>query len=491
MSALQTDLLAAVLERPDELRAEQERRHFLRFFRAHPPRAEYIFGRHTVRLIDELDRTTKMLESGRSRYLVFSLPFRQGKSDVSSRRWPAWHLVRNPDHEFMLTCYGQNLAASMSYDVRELIRREGRRYGLGLRRDQEAVDSFRLDGRLGRLHAVGIGGTITGKGAHVLLIDDYFKNREEAESQTIRDKVWDSFESDLMTRLAPVHAVVIVANRWHEDDLVGRIKRKNDPSSQTYDPDFPRFEEIVYPIHDAATDTFLFEERFGRTWYLQMRAAMGSYAWNAQGMQDPVPRGGNRFDVSRIVVHNTLDEFPQNIQYVRAWDPASSQKQRDKEDPDQTAGCLAGVSTDPANPMLRHLWIKDIVAGRWEATERNRRISETAERDGDTVQIGVEAVGGYKDAYVAVRDALLGRRYVSKIQVKGDKTVQASCLEPLCEGGAIHVVRAGWNRPLFDEMRSFPNGKHDDIVNSVWLAYRMAEKNTGIGASFDRAMLRI
>lgn len=464
---------------------------FLTFFKAHPPKPQYIYGDHTIELIHELDKTTKMVESGQCRFLIFCLPFRQGKSDVSSRRWPGWHEIRNPDHEFMITSYGFDLAASMAYDVRECIRDVGPSYNIFLKKGKEAIGSFGFDSHSGKVHSAGLRGTITGKGADILLVDDYFKNREEAESDTISQKVWDSFESDLMTRMAPIHAVVIVANRWNTKDLVGRIINKNDEEHEDYDPDFPKFEIIKKPIYDEKKDKFLFEERFGRTWYIQRRAAIGSYAWNSQGMQDPVPKGGNRFDVRNLVFHNDIRDFP-DIRYYRAWDPASSEKERNKESPDRTAGCKLGIIQDKSNPNLVHIWVKDIVYGRWEAPERNRKIKETALQDGSLVRQGVESVAGYKDAYTTVKEALNGMCFVQKIVVKGDKTVQASILEAPVEAGTVHIIRAGWNRILLDEMRVFPHGDHDDLFNSLWLAYRMALKGEMLSLKgLDRSVLGI
>ena len=110
---------------------------------------------------------------------------------------------------------------------------------------------------------------ITGKGAHVLIVDDYCRNREEAESIVMREKVWDSFRNDLWTRLAPAHAVVICATRWHEDDLVGRIERE-----QARDPNFPKFRKLLFPAQ-AEDGAWLFSQRFPPEWYHTQKAAVG------------------------------------------------------------------------------------------------------------------------------------------------------------------------------------------------------------------------
>lgn len=475
-----------------ELLRERARRQakadFATFFKLWPPRRNYLFGRHTQRLLRELQKTTEMVEQGQSRYLIVNIPPRHGKSDITSRRWPVWHELRNPDHEFMINSYNYSLASTMSYDCRDLMRVVGPAYGVSLNTDRSALNSWKLN-QGGAVHASGIGGTITGLGADVMAIDDYYKNREEAESEVIRAKVQEAFESDMMTRLAPVHGVAIVANRWHDSDLVQWILNKNNPAHQEFDPDFPVFEVVRFPAWDES-DGWLFEERFSDQYYRSIKSLVSQYAWNAQYQQDPVPRQGNLFRVDKINVVEKVDDFP-DVTYCRFWDLASTVKERAKDDPDYTCGALVGIERTGERGMVNKVWIKDMIFVQKEAPERDRIIQETAYADGAEVRIGVESVAGYKDTWATLRSVLSGIRSVYKIPVSGDKLVNAQPLEAPMEKGNVHILRAKWNDLLLQQLAPFPNpGSHDDAVDAVAGAYRMACRFAGSSIEgFSRASI--
>ena len=258
------DPIAAALSRAvdaaGQARAQRCDLSFQQFFAAFPPAPNYLFGRHTAALAGILQAATEAVERGGTFRAVISMPPRHGKSDQAARRFPPWHLLRNPDQEVILATYSADLSEYMSRDARRCFAEAAPKYGLRLSDDMNQVGAWTIHGHRGGMYAMGLGGTITGKGAHVLVIDDYCKNREEAESEPIRAKIWDSFRSDLMTRLAPAHAVIIVATRWHEDDLAARIF-----TEMERDANFPRFQRINFPAQ-AADGSFLFPERFPAAW---------------------------------------------------------------------------------------------------------------------------------------------------------------------------------------------------------------------------------
>jgi hypothetical protein len=168
------------------------------------------------------------------------------------------------------------------------------RYGLAISEESSSVSTWRIKDRRGGLNALGIGGGATGKGAALLIVDDPIKNRQEAESATVRERAWEGLKTDLMTRLAPVSMVFIVANRWNDDDPCGRIIKINDPASDQYDPEFPQFERINFPAQSDDYITaenpggWLFPERLSAAWYERQRATLGQYGWAALGMQRPI-----------------------------------------------------------------------------------------------------------------------------------------------------------------------------------------------------------
>ena len=434
-----------------------QRDSFRAFFKCYEPTKPYVYGRHTWALIEECQRATEAMERGECYYAIVCLPPRHGKSDVISRRYPVWHLLGHPDDEIILASHMADLAHGMCVESLRCFRRAA--CDFGLRPGKQRQNEWTVDGRKGKLQAMGLGGSITGKGANLFIIDDYLKNRQEAESAVVRDHQWDSFQSDLWTRRAPVHAFIIVATRWHVDDLAGRIIDEHKRN-----PDFPEFKVIRFPAQ-ADDGTYLFPERFPPEYY-ESQKAMGIYAWQSLFQNEPAPRLGNLLRAD-LVNWIEPDELPEGLSWRRGWDLASSEKERMKDDPDYTVGTLAAYDA-----KTRRLYIRDVVRGQWSALKRDARMEETAQLDAASgcARVNIEAVGGYVDTFNRVRSNLRGTAVVRKVTPMVDKVARASVLEPLFEAGNVYAVRGRWNQDWENEFLAFPSGKHDDQVDSLVVA---------------------
>lgn len=426
---------------------------FKEFFVENAPAQNYAWGRHTHAIVDALQEATESVERGQSCYIIISVPPRHGKSDICSRRFPNWLFLRNPEWEVILATYGADLSEELSSDARNNFAEVGPRHGLHFALDRNAKSNWGIEGHKAKMNAVGLGGAVTGKGANFLIIDDYCKNRREAESEEIRKTVWDSYRNDCFTRLAPVHAVIILATRWHEDDLIGKIliemaKNKN----------YPQFKQLIF---DAVNKdgSWLFPERFPPQWYAAMQLSLGTYAWNALFRCNPQPRFGSmlRADKVRIV---KASEVPIGLRWRRGWDLASTEKERIKDDPDYTVGTHAAFDGT-------RIWVKDVVRGQWSAPQRDQRMLDTAVKDGPSVQVRVECVAGYKDTYVRVRKALMGKATVLPSRPRENKVARASLLEACFEAGYVCIVEGPWNEDWIKEFNKFPKGEKDDQVDSL------------------------
>ena len=450
-------------------RLELARRRFLRFMRhvwwMPGPLLE---GVHTNAIAERLDQAVEDFLDGRSTFLVIKCPFRHGKSDMISRAFPAYFLGRcaHLEPDVIMSGYGASLVESFSRKAKAIIRSAPYRElfpGVELSGTKNTAAKWALEGSAGEVTAAGLGGAITGSGGHLLTLDDYCKKREEAESETYRRRVWESFKDDLMTRRAPVSITIVCATPWHVDDLIGRIDKE-----QRGNPEFPRFDVVSFPAQGERYPTgYLFPERFSPEWYKTQRATLGAYS--AAGLLDcnPTARGGNMFPVDRVVIHDNPADFP-DTRYTRFWDLASTAKERVKDDPDRTAGALVGVTSDG---LVDDVWLKDLVVMQEEAPRRDARILATTARDGQAVRLCVESVAGYKDTYTTLKNVLRGKRTVHKVNVSSDKVVRAAPLEPVFEAGRFHILRADWNAMFLEEFGNFPSGKHDDIVDAVAGAY--------------------
>ena len=458
---------------------------FIRSVWRHPAEP-FIVGRHTLAIADALMGAERRVAGGESVYLMIDVPYRHGKSDLVSRYFPPWLLGRDPTREIILSTYGTELTEDMSADARTVMESDEYRaiwYDRTLSASSAAKKRWRMASeRGGGMLAVSIDSGVTGHGASWLLIDDPLKGRKEAESETIRKTVWESFTNNLMTRLSPVHGVIVMGTRWHIDDLQGRILAR-----MADDPKFPRFEHLHFRAREGEPGAYryLFTQaadggpgRFDAGWYERQWATLGEYAAGALLQGEPMLRGGNLFKVEAIQ-RTERATWPAGLLWVRFWDLASTEAEREQDDPDFTAGARVAVQIDAAG--IPTVYCDDVRWLRAEAPERDRFIRDTALADGPGVWQGIEAVAGYKDSAVTLKRALAGASIVYPITQSKDKLVRAAELEPSIEGGRFVVPsdpERDWVEGAIDNLAAFPSAVHDDITDAIVGAYKLALDRT-------------
>ena len=465
----------------------------------------YVVGRHTREIAAACDKAINNFKMGKSTYLVVTVPFRHGKSELISRAFPGYVLgkLRELEPELILATHGQDLSNEMSRDAQDKVVSDEYQHifpGVKIDPRKSGVEDWRIKGSRAKLKATGLGGSFIGRGAHVLIIDDYLKNRKQADEPLHRDTSWSGF-IDLTTRLAPVHIVIILATRWHVDDVIGRIQAKNDKEHEDYKAEFPKYEIMHYRARED-DGTYLFTERYPVDWYNVHFGTLPPYRIASELQGEPVREGGNMFQVDNIIFDA---EMPDDLQYVRAWDPASSEEERMSEDPDYTFGICGAVRAtvlrdlrgqtipgDDGKPCTMYeIFIEDGRFCKEEAPARDAMIRQVALEDGPEVWQGTESVAGYKDKFTTLKAALKGIRVVRKITLKGDKVQRASAIEPIFDSSHVYVsgnMSQPWVALLVKQLTEFPGGKHDDgvdaLVNMFNLALiRMAESKIGINYS--------
>lgn len=437
------------------------------FFAHFPPAPQFVVGRHTIGIAEALEQATFGIEHGVSSYQCILCPFRHGKSSMISARYPAWHLGRNHSHEIIMASYGGDLITTFSREARKCVAEPEfkRVFGIGLSKDSRSAEQWHLEGTRGRLSAVGLTGAVLGKGAHVLIIDDPHRGWQATKSRINRDMVWNTFLNDLMSRLAPVHAVIVLMTPLHPDDLLARLEAK-----MLEDSSFPHFKFLRFPATSPDYPSgYLFPERYSPEWYATMYATLKGA--KADAMLDLKPRGegGNRFEVDAVKI---VDKAPDNLKgCIRYWDLASSDTERDTNDPSFTAGVLCGILKikNDDGVVVPQLWILDMIRGQWEAPARDRKIEGAAIRDKVTVVL--ETVAGFKDTATRLKQKLHGVTRVARDAKAVDKAIRAEDVEPVVEAGNVCLVRGGWNKDFLDELRDFPDGVHDDQVDAVTGAF--------------------
>jgi predicted phage terminase large subunit-like protein len=398
-------------------------------------------------------------------------------SEIISRKLPAHFLGIFPDGKVLLTGHTASLTVGFSKESRNLLLSEKYKElfpDTRLNPFDSAASHWKVYGRNGEVFACGLGGSMAGQGYTLGIVDDYFKNRAEAESAKIRETIWNAFTNDFLTRRAPRSITIVTATPWHIDDVIGRIKKE-----MKEDPYFPKFEFIIVPAFDDEYDKgILFPERFSKQWYDEQKAALGTYGTASLLQCNPTAQGGNILKVDNIK-RVPLTQFPE-MKFARIWDLAHTEKERASHDPDWTSGTCLLYRRKPGAPRQWELWIKDVKRFRLDAPKRDNQILNITAADGPYVEVAIESSLDSKDAFKTLQNILLGQRVVHAIKTKGDKVVRATPLEPIFEAGDVYVPEGvTWLNSWIDELQSFPAGIHDDQVDNLSAGYVHFNKSGG------------
>lgn len=200
--------------------------------------------------------------------------------------FPAWYLGRNPTKEIITVSYSGELALDFGSKTRSIVNSESYPFNeVTLKPDEQAKAKWRTN-KGGSYTSVGVGGAITGRGANILLFDDPIKNREEAESEVYREKVWQFFTSTAFTRLEPGGVIVVILTRWHVDDLAGRILKNPELSKRSKVIHFPAIatQNEVYRKKGEP----LWPERFDLPALNEIKNTIGPYDWESLYQGSPV-----------------------------------------------------------------------------------------------------------------------------------------------------------------------------------------------------------
>ncbi|WP_399559316.1 terminase large subunit domain-containing protein [Streptomyces chartreusis] len=249
-----------------------------------------------ARHLDLIDRVFRDIARGHSRKVLITMPPRHGKSRRAARWAPLWFLSRHPDRRVMIASYSADLADDHGRWIRDAIVSYGPHIGLYLHAGSKAANRFDLadkDGnRLeGGLVTAGVGGGLTGKGAHLAIVDDPIKDAADAESPTMRRRLWDWWTSVLNTRVEPGGSIIVIQTRWHEQDLAGKILEGED-ADDWIRLDLPAICDTEDDPLGRKPGEALWPLRYGRQALEKIRRAVGERVWWSLYMQKPRPLEG-------------------------------------------------------------------------------------------------------------------------------------------------------------------------------------------------------
>jgi len=403
--------------------------------------------------------------------VAYSTPPQEGKTTWIVH-YIAWQLVRNPWLKVVYATYSQARANAVSRQIRGLVQA-----WTPLAQGSSSVQRWETrEG--GGLLAAGRGSAMTGFRSDMTVIDDPIKDMQEAQSETIRETTVEWFSSVVLTRMASLSQIIVIATRWHKDDLIAHVQKAlkaqyiNIPAQATHGPTpdmYGRFDILGREVGEWLPSV---QNRSERSWEL-IKSAVGTYVWQALYQGDPQVTGGSYINVDKMDVipwdqvvfqgergsMQTLDR----ALVIQSWDltfgaaPGKSKRGTSSTSGDYVAGHVYAV--------IGLKWILvDRVHGRYTFTETLTKVQQMAARWPQTSRIYVEKTANG----AAVIDSLKKRAALIKpVSPQGSKEARALAAQPVIDQGHVAVLDTVYDESMFQEFRDFPFGAHDDDVDAL------------------------
>jgi predicted phage terminase large subunit-like protein len=252
-------------------------------------------------IAQRLEDGYKRLQRGESVRLMIFMPPRHGKSDQATQKFPSWVLGKDPTTPIMVSSYSDTLATDFGQSTRDIMQSD--RYALmfntRLRADAKAKGRW-MTNKKGGYSAVGVGGALTGRGFKIGIVDDPFKNREEADSPVIRDSRHKWFQSTFYTRQEGNSMIIFILTRWHDDDLAGRVLKDAEDAKKNGEP-YDKWEIIKFKAIATKDDKYrkegdaLWPNKFPIDRLRTIKTAVGPYEFSALYQQYPVDEENRKF----------------------------------------------------------------------------------------------------------------------------------------------------------------------------------------------------
>lgn len=412
---------------------------------------------HHKLLLEKLEA----VERGEIDRLAIFMPPGSAKSTYASVIFLVWFLARNAGKAVIAASHTQELAEHFGRRARNLIQEHGPTLGVGVSSDNKAAGRWEATNG-SEYFAAGVGGAVTGRRADLAIIDDPIRSREDADSETIRNKQWDWYKFDLMTRLKPGARIVLIQTRWHEDDLAGRILED--------EPD--RWSVIRLPMEAEGNDPLGRKpgEPLWPEWFTdQMRAdaKRDSRLWSALYQQQPVPDTGDYFkrdwfkSYTEAPARNTMRVYGGSDYAVTA------------DGGDYTVHVVVGLDPD-GRMYLLDLWRQQTASDGWVEALCDLILKwKPIGWADETGQIRA-GIGPYLERRMLERKAFVARE---AFPTRGDKAVRAQSIRGRMAMNGLYVpANASWRADFERELLSFPAGKHDDQVDALGLVGQLLDR---------------
>ena len=393
---------------------------------------------------------------------------------MATVHFPAWYLGKYPDHQIITASYNAEISSDWGRMVRNIVASTEFssifRY-TNLAADSQSANRWHTD-QGGSYVAAGVGTAITGRGAHVAIIDDPHKDREEADSKAVRDKIWNWYKSTLYTRLMPGGAIILIQTRWSEDDLAGRLIEAQKSSGDMWEIiNLPAIAGENDPIGRQPGEA-LWPEAFPIIELERIRGVLigegGPREWSALYQQDPQPESGAYFTKNMIRYYKGA--HPTGLQIYGASDYAVTR------DGDYTVHGIIGVDHNDDMYVLDwwrmrttpDIWIDTLIdlAQKWKPVK-------WAEERGQITQ----AIGSFLEQRMRERRIYFHRE---QFAAHRDKRAKARNILGRMSMGKVYLPESShYTADLVNELLKFDAGKYDDQVDVMSMFGRMLNEMRG------------
>lgn len=440
----------------NEVRQELARKSYQEYV-SYVHQGRYTHAPHTIFICDVIQQAIekkKRMRSGEitteNQYIALNMPPRHSKSMTITETLPSYYLGQFPEDRIIEISYNDTFARKFGKKNKEKVKEFGKQlFNIEIAHDSSAHDEWTLDNNIGGMISRGVLSGITGQGADLMIIDDPIKNREEADSETHREKIWDEWKDSFSSRLHPGAIVILILTRWHEDDLQGRLLNEEYGKPLNW-------RVYNFPLEAEENDILgrkpgepLWPERYGYSFIEERKRYPSSF--NALYQGRPTSQEGN---ILKRDWWKYYDKLPQMAIEIMSVDATF----KDEDDSDFVAIQVWGKTG-------ANMYLIDNMKAQMNFPTTLQAIRNMKKKHPKVSSILVEDKANGPAIISMLRNEIGG---IIAVNPQGGKVARVNAVSPHIESGNTFIPHdAEWIHDFVEECASFPKGKHDDQVDAM------------------------